>query len=627
MMFRLRRAYSHHRRQNEHDSDNEEEEQQQQKQKPLTDSTGNNNNNNTQLTNMTKSRKKNRQYSTVFAPIQRYAGAARYERSSFVILILAMMGCILTGCTIMATLQLYTGWFQSNTNSSSSSSKYSSTKQRRIHGNLRDDSKGQEMHAGYGNRDGFDEQQDQRLVDRNNGERNNNRRYRRHGQFDDDEDDAELLPWNPIYRIPEASATVGDRSDAYARLRQEIDAILPINPQRSLQRVQELQKLVGSQTNTKGISYDIYNCPDEPPPGYPYQWKLVDEILHDWPAASVRPHEIPSKIYNGLCIFDFVHDFDKALRYRNAELPFVVVHDPDVARTVERWAIPGYMQELLGENVQHRAQYNTNGHFMYHVAPPPPRRGGGRRDNMGYRQRRHRRRHGAAAAGNSRDEPKDLYDLYGRPAKLQRADVMPDELRMTYKEWLAKANATTTTNNNNNKDDDEHWYFRLIGCGYMGADGSCDAGSSEYLFDELPFFQPVDNLYLAQPDSQKGIHCRFGMPGVIAENHFDGSRNSIAVLHGSRRYVLSRPNQCDKLTILPLGHPSARHSAVDYTNPDLETFPEFAEAMANEVILQAGQVLYLPTNWFHFIVSLELNMQCNTRSGISDHYPLDSCGF
>jgi hypothetical protein len=273
---------------------------------------------------------------------------------------------------------------------------------------------------------------------------------------------------------------------------------------------------------------------------------------------------------------------------------------------------------------------------MYHMPPPRPKRGG-------YRQRRHGGgfggavaaalgRQGQAADNNSRDEPEGLQDLYGRPAKLQRADVMPDELRMTYKEWLAKANATTTPTKDDisrrpPNNDGEHWYFRLIGCGYMGAHGSCDAGSSEYLFDELPFFQPVDNLYLGQGDKQMGIHCRFGMPGVIAENHFDGSRNSIAVLRGSRRYILSHPNQCDKLTILPKGHPSARHSAVDYTNPDLETYPEFAEAMANEVVLQAGQVLYLPTNWFHFIVSLELNMQCNTRSGITDHYPLDSCGF
>ena len=77
----------------------------------------------------------------------------------------------------------------------------------------------------------------------------------------------------------------------------------------------------------------------------------------------------------------------------------------------------------------------------------------------------------------------------------------------------------------------------------------------------------------------------------------------------------------------PNGHPSARHSEVNWADPNLDKFPEFAHATANEVILRPGQVLYLPTNWFHFIVSLDLNFQCNTRSGQTDTYPLDSCGF
>jgi hypothetical protein len=54
----------------------------------------------------------------------------------------------------------------------------------------------------------------------------------------------------------------------------------------------------------------------------------------------------------------------------------------------------------------------------------------------------------------------------------------------------------------------------------------------------------------------------FSLLGVIAENHFDGSRNSIVVLKGARRYILSHPSQCRNLALYPKGHPSARHSAV-----------------------------------------------------------------
>lgn len=136
-------------------------------------------------------------------------------------------------------------------------------------------------------------------------------------------------------------------------------------------------------------------------------------------------------------------------------------------------------------------------------------------------------------------------------------------------------------------------------------------------------------MYIVEPSETKGIHCRFGMKGVIAENHFDGTRNAIVLLGGQRRYILSHPNQCEKLALYPRGHPSARHSAVDWSNPDLDAFPEFGEAKANEVVLEAGHVLYLPTTWFHFIISLDINFQCNTRSGITDDYEryMNECGF
>lgn len=119
------------------------------------------------------------------------------------------------------------------------------------------------------------------------------------------------------------------------------------------------------------------------------------------------------------------------------------------------------------------------------------------------------------------------------------------------------------------------------------------------------------------------------MNGVIAENHFDQSRNAIALLGGERRYVLAHPNQCPLLSLLPKGHPSARHSAVDWSDPDLDTYPEFGRARGNEVVMQPGDVMYLPTNWFHYIISLSLNFQCNTRSGITHEYmiPIQECGF
>ena len=129
-----------------------------------------------------------------------------------------------------------------------------------------------------------------------------------------------------------------------------------------------------------------------------------------------------------------------------------------MARTVERWSIPGYLSEMLGTDTQHRAQYNTNNHFMY--AQPI------RKDRL--RRRRRRRAPQETAAPQ---EP--VMDREGRIAGSQRDDLKPQDLRMTYNEWLEKANKTHVG------PEEEHFYFRLIGCGYMGTTGDCDQGSSE----------------------------------------------------------------------------------------------------------------------------------------------------
>lgn len=119
------------------------------------------------------------------------------------------------------------------------------------------------------------------------------------------------------------------------------------------------------------------------------------------------------------------------------------------------------------------------------------------------------------------------------------------------------------------------------------------------------------------------------MRSVIAEAHFDGSRNSVAMIGGLRRWILTHPDQCPHMYMYKNEHPSGRHSEVDWSNPDVDKFPNFRKVQSNEVILQPGDVLYVPTFWIHYIVSLNVNYQCNTRSGKSDEFDesIKKCGF
>lgn len=307
------------------------------------------------------------------------------------------------------------------------------------------------------------------------------------GNAEKEYDPADVLPWNTKYIVPGSMAVVGDRSDAYIELRQKIDAVLPLDAGRSLGAVQELlttntyaaaQLQPASQDdahhNSDQVPYDIHDCPATPPQGYPFAWNML-QVLDNWGPDDTNP-PASGLVYQGLCVFDYQTDYDKALTYRNAELPFVVVNDPAVAATVERWNRPGYMPSLMGGEM-HRTEYSENNHFMYYVPVPKPRR----RAALG------------SVVGNAR---------VAAPPGWKAPTVM---MRMPYAKWLQHANVTDDKLGPSNP----HWYYRLIGCGGTANDGSCDKGASEYLFDELTFFQPRESLYIVEPEEQKGyVRCR-----------------------------------------------------------------------------------------------------------------------
>ncbi len=55
---------------------------------------------------------------------------------------------------------------------------------------------------------------------------------------------------------------------------------------------------------------------------------------------------------------------------------------------------------------------------------------------------------------------------------------------------------------------------------------------------DLPCFTPgTENFFVTDIRKNKGIQCRFGMRGVIAEAHYDGGRNMVALLRGEKRYI------------------------------------------------------------------------------------------
>ena len=323
------------------------------------------------------------------------------------------------------------------------------------------------------------------------------------------------------------------------------------------------------------LSYDIRRCPDVVPNEYPVQWNIVD-VLSNWNPDNTT---VPTKIYQGICVLDWNDPAQQniAQAYQQAERPFVILNHPELWRTAERWSHYDYLHQLLGgDDSMYRNEHSKDNHMPY-------------------------------------------WKLQGfqRPP---RGWVPPTEnVKLTYADWYAKA--LQLENPRENITSAEHWYFRLNGA---------FKGEHDFLYDELPMFLPTQkSIFMVDNEAQRGINCRFGSKGIIAETHYDLSRNFILILKGQKRYVLAHPTQCQNLELHPLGHPSARHSKVDWSNPAEWHTGRFPLAKVNEVVLQAGDALYLPTSWFHFIVSLNLNYQCNARSGITyeNAQALEECGF
>ena len=102
----------------------------------------------------------------------------------------------------------------------------------------------------------------------------------------------------------------------------------------------------------------------------------------------------------------------------------------------------------------------------------------------------------------------------------------------------------------------------------------------------------------------------------------------VGLVRGSRRYIIAPPSSCSAIPFIKdSSHPSFRQSLVDWCDTKEARRQGMNSAKAIDTIIQEGEVLFIPSWWFHFIVSLEYSIQCNTRFGIkfNDFHHIRSC--
>ncbi|CAI9719173.1 Hypothetical predicted protein [Octopus vulgaris] len=105
-----------------------------------------------------------------------------------------------------------------------------------------------------------------------------------------------------------------------------------------------------------------------------------------------------------------------------------------------------------------------------------------------------------------------------------------------------------------------------------------------------------------------------GTRGAHTCCHYDTyGFNLVAQLHGRKRWILFPPEDSDKLypTRIPYEESSV-FSEVNIKTPDIGKHPKFKDCHPYVVTLEAGQVLYVPRHWWHFVECLELSISANT---------------
>lgn len=122
---------------------------------------------------------------------------------------------------------------------------------------------------------------------------------------------------------------------------------------------------------------------------------------------------------------------------------------------------------------------------------------------------------------------------------------------------------------------------------------------------------PLEFLRL---DEKWVVSAWLGFQGVIAHPHYDVYDNLYVMLQGRKKFHLFGPDETLHMYLHPRLHPGHRQAQVNFTALDLARHPRAARATAVEVVLQPGQMLYLPPYWYHRVEALDSSISVNVWS-------------
>lgn len=103
-----------------------------------------------------------------------------------------------------------------------------------------------------------------------------------------------------------------------------------------------------------------------------------------------------------------------------------------------------------------------------------------------------------------------------------------------------------------------------------------------------------------------------GPKGTLTPLHRDDSDNLFAQVWGEKSFILAAPHHREALGCWATSPDGGLEGCdVDPKAPDYAQFPRCREVRFLEVVLQAGDLLFLPEGWFHQVESLSTSLSVN----------------
>lgn len=132
------------------------------------------------------------------------------------------------------------------------------------------------------------------------------------------------------------------------------------------------------------------------------------------------------------------------------------------------------------------------------------------------------------------------------------------------------------------------------------------------IFTVFPQLQADVDFSLIRTYTYKNfVFAWLGPAGTLTGYHIDWIDNTLAQLHGRKRVQLVAPADSRML------YPSTKYdyrstlSSLDPRTYDPQRYPRFADVQPLEVILEPGQLLYIPRGWWHRVESLDPSISVN----------------